>query len=525
MNYDFLTLEDYNNILIQERFFHDIYTVDFNDFELGVNNTVVIDDWIVIEKNDDDVTLTANNSLITGNYSVVGADYTAIVENNYLKLTLTNISDCIVRIQLSNIIPFSEKDNLFDIIGLDQFIVYPAKQNVHLTVKDKNGELLDGSVSVDGEITYFTNGDLNVTVNAKDKEYILLEIHAGGSITYIPIRCITATTSIVIMQQDILFTVNPFELEFFHPSIDNPKYELYINNKLFESKIGDMGSDNVSFELDGMKYDNGSILNIKLIINNTEYLFELPVETFNGSLKLFGQYLYNDIDFNVFNVTEDADATIRFNSYIKEKIINNTLSELNNLPMFVLTAFSFRNIVLNDFVFKNIVSSNPFISCDVVSPLGSTIEVNDAIFENVNTDILNKFLNTKLIFNNCTFKNCVGTILYGNATFNNCNFIQTEPNLKPLITITDKVVLNRCSFVYDFAVDVDLPMDFYIIGGLNSNSKVNDTVLTQPSGFPMQNITVDINILFNDWKFKGNNGMIYGHKGGVSYYNLEVERR
>ena len=47
MNYDFLTLEDYNSLLANYgRFFYDEYVIDISNLDLTDGSTVSIDDWI-----------------------------------------------------------------------------------------------------------------------------------------------------------------------------------------------------------------------------------------------------------------------------------------------------------------------------------------------------------------------------------------------------------------------------------------------------------------------------------------------
>lgn len=535
MNYDFLTLEDWNTILGKYKdFFCQDYVIDFSNFDLEDGNSLFIDDWITLTKKNGIVTLNAINSLITGTYSVTGADYTETISKDNFKLQLTNVEDnCKIRIQLSNTDALNIHDNLLDISPANQFIVYPAKQTLNFTVKNKNGELVDGFVSYDEDTPVpFYNGECTINVNAKNKEYILLKFQNEGFTTKIPIKCIQGKTNFTFIDPEfnVLYKYNPSRLGFYHKNIDNPSYKLMQGDNILDSKKGGLDASYVYFDLNGLKYPIGD-LPLKLIINNVENNFNVPVEKLKGSWFDFDNYCKKGRLYD-FNLIEDSRHYVNFSDKDNSTVtINNLYGELNDMPHIENRK---GKLIFNNFNFKNITytGSLPPYNCDfIVHYNNAFFEFNDMVFEDIDvSDITsngysifrNNIAKENLVFNNCTFKNVIGTIFNSYAIFNNCTFIQTEP-ISPhgAHFRIQRMIFNNCTFRYEFSVNELFSSEYYIFFSY-ANSTINNIPINANS-FDISNNNVYIDIEFIDKRVSGSNGMIYRYNNEIYYYNLVVE--
>ena len=109
MNYDFLTLEDYNSLLANYgRFFYDEYVIDISNLDLTDGSTVNIDDWIMVSKTNNNISVNCVNNLLTGAYSIIGADDNTLFTKNNFKTTLSNVGDnCKIILQMANNLTFN----------------------------------------------------------------------------------------------------------------------------------------------------------------------------------------------------------------------------------------------------------------------------------------------------------------------------------------------------------------------------------------------------------------------------------
>lgn len=535
MNYDFLTLEDWNTILRKYKdFFYQDYVIDFSNFDLEDGNSLFIDDWITLTKKNGIVTLKAINSLITGTYSVTGADYTKSISKDNFKLQLTNVDDnCKIRIQLCNTNFLNIQDNFLDISPINQFVVYPTKQKLDFTVKNKNGELVDGFVSCDGgKRVAFYNGDCSIVVDGKNKDSLLLMFESTGGATYVPIKCIRGRSSFTFIdpEYNVLYKYNPSRLGFYHENMDNPSYKLIQGTNVLDSKKGGLDASYVYFDLNGLKYPIGD-LPLKLIINNVENNFNVPVEELKGSWFNFDNYCKKGRLYN-FNLIEDSRHYLQyFDKNNSAVTINNLYGELNDMPHI---ENSKGKLIFNDFNFKDITYTGPRPQHDwefIVYRNDSFFEFNDMVFENIDvsgitsksyTVFANYMAKENLVFNNCTFKNVRGTIFDGSAIFNNCIFIQTEPITPNGAHFKmNRMIFNNCTFRYEFSINELFSNEYYIFFAY-VNSTINNIPINANS-FDISNNNVYIDIEFIDKRVSGNNGMIYRYNNEIYYYNLVVE--
>ena len=530
MNYDFLTLEDYNTILLSYRdVFYQEFVVDFSNFDLSVDESVVIDDWCRVTRKTDYYSLTVENSLFTGAFSITGAtEDTAQRQYNrdgYLRLILNGVSDDTrVRLQLCDLqyadYDFSdEMEDLLQISPIHQFAVYPYKQILSFNVTTATGEPVNGHVvGTDGSYGEITDGECSIIVNAKNKDRILLQFvsfNPSYSTCFVPIPCLTTIAGFTFIDPayNTLYRSDNAEIGFYHKQINNPVYKLYYGNLLLSNISGDVDSTHIVFNIDARQLTDEDIIPLTLDINGTRGIFNVPIETRTGNwgdLNLVHRHV------DVFNLTEDAFAEtyyIRGNGTNVLQVYNK-LDELMNLPS--VTIYNNSKIEFNNFVFRNTVRNGNW---DIFG--ASRVIFNNAVFENINVDdiLFTVDSDSLLMFNNCTFKNCTGIFFKGQIMFRYCNFIQTSHNNSVFFDKSSKYSIAKCNFCYEYTVDEEYNTEWSIMD--LTNSTVNDEASIN-STFFIDNIS-SIDIMFIDKHLTGTNGFIYQKNGTTHNYNLNVE--
>lgn len=519
MNYDFLTLEDYNSLLANYgRFFYDEYVIDISNLDLTDGSTVNIDDWIMVSKTNNNISVNCVNNLLTGAYSITDADDNTLFTKNNFKTVLSNVGDnCKIILQMANNLTFNINDDLLQISPLEQFAVYPIKEELHFTVKNKEGELVDGTVTVGSEVTSFTNGDCTVTVDAKNKEYVLLSFNVNNNITVIPIRCIGSTSSTISIDEEYntFWIMENCKIGFRHQPIDNPTYKLTkLDGTVLATQTGGEDSDFVLFTLNTVSWSEG-YLPVKVYVNDSFYEVTIPVKIKEGSMLDFFE---NTQGIYKFKITKDIPTVKRDNTYFNQTVDFYTpYSNLSNIPSINIFYGRYR---FNDFTFKgSVMSGEGFI---VNQRLNHNIEFYNCVFEDINiiNRLFSQFSNgTYLYFYDCIFRNLKGNIVYGNAYFLRCEFIETEPCYTEIVSNSFKVYFDDCTFKLEYEVDEPY-VSFHMMHFLGS-STVNEEKV-RANYFPIGNNKVNIDITFSDKKLLSSNGMIYRLNDSLCYYNVQV---
>lgn len=515
MNYDFLTLEDYNSLLANYgRFFYDEYVIDISNLNLTDGSTVSIDDWIMVSKTNNNISVNCINNLLTGAYSIIDADENTLFTKNNFKTVLSNVGDnCKIILQMANNLAFNINDDLLQISPLEQFAVYPIKEELHFTVKNKEGGLVDGKVTVDSEVTTFTNGDCTVTVNAKNKEYVLLSFNVDNNITVIPIRCIGSTSSVIGLDEEYntFWIMENCKIGFRHQPVNNPTYKLTkMDGTVLATQTGGEDSDFVLFTLNTVSWSEG-YLPVKVYVNDSFYEVTVPVKIKEGSMLDFFE---NTQGIYKFKITEDIPIIKRDNTYFNQTVDFYTpYSNLSNIPSIrtVTGRYTF-----NDFTFKgSTMSGEGFIIIDK-NP-GQNIEFHNCVFEDIN--IIGKLFSRYTTFYDCTFKNLKGNIAENGGYFIRCEFIETEPCYTEIVSNADIVTFNNCTFKLEYEVDEPY-IPFHMLN-IPPGAVINNETATSDY-FPIGNNKVSIDITFSDKKLLSSNGMIYRINDRICYYNVQV---
>lgn len=519
MNYDFLTLEDYNSLLANYgRFFYDEYVIDISNLNLTDGNTVSIDDWIMVSKTNNSISVNCINNLLTGAYSITDADEDTIFTRGNFKTVLSNVGDnCKIILQMANNLTFNINNDLLQISPLEQFAVYPIKQELHFTVKNKEGELVDGTVTFDSESRKFTNGDCTVTIDAKNREYVLLSFNVNNNITVVPICCIGSTSSTISIDEEYntFWIMENCKIGFRHQPIDNPTYKLTkMDGTVLATQTGGEDSDFVLFTLNTVNWSEG-YLPVKVYVNNSFYEVTVPVKMKEGSML---DFLENPEGIYKFKITEDIPI-IKENRYSPKNLVNfyTQYSNLSNIPSIKMLIYG--KYMFNDFTFKGSeMSGEGFIIINKMpgNP-GYMVKFHNCVFEDIY--ITGKLFSQYIAFYDCTFKNLKGNIVEGNTYFIRCEFIETEPSYTEIVSNADRVTFDNCTFKLEYEVNEPY-MPFHMLHVL-PGALVNYEQVTSDY-FPIGNNKINIDITFSDKKLLSNNGMIYCIGDTICYYNVQV---
>lgn len=434
MNYDFLTVEDYNSIILNYGdSFKEDYLLSFSDLTNLNEGFYTIDGFLTVKINGDGVFIVnILNELFTGSFCLINADNSSYNILDYdvdkhsltLKLNIDN-ADTInggLLLHLSNgNILFNVNTDYYIVTGTTIRSFYDTPAVFNLLIKNKNGELYNGSVTIGNTQYTVVDGALKYTLNVSKQDiYNILTIGDFKTIL-----------SVKLIKQNIVYNIN-YDSCVLYQGIRNGK--LVINTIAGVTGV--------------LKYNNKTVTATS---NNNGIL------TFNLDLS---NHLLTDLNCNLELSKTNCNGFVGDLS-LDTPILSGTFAELNTIykplkptlyyvtggdTLYIYLDYSIKliypeNEIINTYLYLNA----PNITVELENYNNTTSNLNFMVILKKNiTLILN---NSKITVRNYSFINMsnLGAVYEGvKYVINNSEFILNR-NVEAFVTPCD-VVFNNCIF-------------------------------------------------------------------------------
>lgn len=538
MNYDFLTVEDYNNILNAGYYVNNYYHLPFNvleDLDTGIYR---FDGFILInKKSDNNYFLTIENRLFTGGYGLYKAPYTEktiinedtdlfVIELNIDSRDYTNGSLILLMSNLDNYM-FAVGDiwELHYICNDIPNVIVPMVMDLefqkNIQVFDMNGDIVpntDFRILEGGFKSVDVSTDANGVIHYTGETYADIKglpfvIHADGFQEDIPVGLfyvigVKTKPYVSLSDESILFKglkkakliIDCLEYQTFD-------YELVYNNRRI---TGTKAREELTIEVDlDLTYFDDDELSLKLKIQNNymvysnEYNFNINVDDLTGDLLTL--YQMDDYKPTRFHITEPLSRTgaiITLSDCIitSEPNIENTNIQIN------AENITFKNTIFNDSILiskadKSLILENCKIQYAFITIEGS-MTLSDCEIENIH-QITN---NNRLELNNC--------ILTQNEYYPNVAFIKTATN--------SNLSLNNCQFNLEY-ITAETEGLFKLFFDINSESIINGLKGKQLTDkFPFTNNKSNIDLTYGTTHMTGINGVTWAIDSTGKMYSQNI---
>lgn len=538
MNYDFLTVEDYNNILNAGYYINNYYHLPFNileDLDTGIYR---FDGFILInKKSDNNYFLTIENRLFTGGYGLYKAPYTEktiinedtdlfIVELNIDNRDYTNGNLILLMSNLDNYM-FGENDiwELHYICNDISNVIVPrlidSEFQKNIQVFDMNGDIVPNTEFIIGSggfipfnVSTDSNGVIHYTgeiyADSKGLPFVIHGFYSQEDIAVGLFYAIGVKTKpyVALSDESVLFKgLGKARLVFDCLEYQTFDYELFYNNRRI---TGTKAREELTIEIDlDLTYFNDDELSLKLKIPNNymvysnEYNFNINVDDLTGDLLTL--YQMSDYKPTRFHITEPLSQTgviITLSDCIitSEPNIENTNIEIN------AENITFKNTIFNDSTLiskadKSLILENCEIQYAFITINGS-MTLSDCEIENIH-QITN---NNRLELNNC--------MLRQNEYYLNVAFVKTTTN--------SNLSLNNCQFNLEYITEETAGL-FKFFFDIHSESTVNGLKGKQLTDkFPFTNNKSNIDLTYGTTHMTGINGVTWTIDSTGKMYSQNV---
>lgn len=546
MNYDFLTLEDYNSILNNFYNFFDYYYLPF-EVITGLNSIGnVIDGFLTIVKQDDNnYNITVENALFNGGYCLFKAENSSVSvlssseDITEFKLTINDddvvngsfvllFDNCHSQVNVHSV------NYIFE--GLNQVFVpflLPVLFKKEITVLNLDGSPATNiSFNINTELpnlsgTFVTdsNGVLNINADSivcnSDYPVFLNVNNKEQGLFYINV---VKNKPLFNISSDSVLYQGFVKAELLLTSLSNQEfdYELIYNNcKITGTK--EAGTTSIPIILD-LKDHKSEDLQVKLNIlesnnsYNETFVYDLTVPRFTGTINEISEMM--DYEPTICYIEPTTIGVLRINNCIIQGIDKTRIERL--------AIFGWDNITFKDIYFSPIcyISNN----C-------KNIVFEDCIIDgDYLLHGLNSGLNVKMI--NCTlnFKKYddtyggKGFIFNGKLELVNCTLSKTEYTdyISPaFMTLKDNAELKMtgCKFILEYSTNYKGILNNFF--DISSNAIVNGITgkqLMNNDSFPFLNNKSEIDLTYGNKHLTGNNGITWLVDGKGNYeQNVKVE--
>lgn len=537
MNYDFLTVEDYNNIVNAGYYINKYYHLPFNvleDLDTGIYR---FDGFILInKKSDNNYFVTIENRLFTGGYGLYKAPYTEktiINEDTDLFVVELNI-DSRDYTNGSLILLMSNLDNYMFAVGDIWELRYICNDISNVIVPtlidsefQKNIQVFD----MDGNIVPNTDfiiakggfGPDNVSTDANgvihyageiyaDSKGLPFVIHAESFQEDIPVGLfyvigVKTKPYVSLSDESVLFKglkkakliIDCLEYQTFD-------YELVYNNRRV---TGTKARDDLTIEIDlDLTYFDDDELSLKLKIPNNfmvysdEYNFNISVDDLTGDLT--GLVEMSDYKPTKFHIIEPV--SFGANIALSNCVITSEPNIENEGVTIEAETVTFKNTIFNDSVLiakadKSLILENCKIQYAYITIDGS-MTLSDCEIENIH--YINN--NNRLELNNC--------ILTQNEYYPNVAFIRTQTS--------SNLSLNNCQFNLEY-ITAETEGLFKLFFDINSESTINGLKGKQLTDkFPFTNNKSNIDLTYGTTHMTGINGVTWTIDSTGKLYSQNV---
>ena len=538
MNYDFLTVEDYNNILNAGYYVNNYYHLPFNileDLDTGIYR---FDGFILInKKSDNNYFLTIENRLFTGGYGLYKAPYTEktiinedtdlfIVELNIDNRDYTNGNLILLMSNLDNYM-FGENDiwELHYICNDISNVIVPrlidSEFQKNIQVFDMNGDIVPNTEFIIGEggfipfnVSTDSNGVIHYTgeiyADSKGLPFVIHGFYSQEDIAVGLFYAIGVKTKpyVALSDESVLFKgLGKARLVFDCLEYQTFDYELFYNNRRI---TGTKPSEESSIEIDlDLTYFNDDELSLKLKISNNysvysdEYNFNISIGDLTGDLLTLYQMVdYKPTRFHITEPLSQTGAIITLSDCIitSEPNIENTNIEIN------AENITFKNTIFNDSTLiskadKSLILENCEIQYASITINGS-MTLSECEIENIH-QLTN---NNRLELNNC--------ILRQNEYYPNVAFVKTTTN--------SNLSLNNCQFNLEYITEETAGL-FKFFFDIHSESTVNGLKGKQLTDkFPFTNNKSNIDLTYGTTHITGINGVTWTIDSTGKMYSQNV---
>lgn len=525
MNYDFLTVEDYNTIVLNYADgFREDYLLNFSDLTGLSEGFYTIDGFITVTVKNSGVFLEILNACFTGSFCLLDADnssynildYDADKHSLSLKLNMDDedTTNGKLLLHLANTTYFAINENPYIIENLNPFIFTSGNVSVlDIIVKDKNGDNVNGNAVLKAfvdtsTVTYpIVDGKCRIYTNFWEENSFELVI--GDYHTVFPAKWIKQTPSLDIDSESALYQgVKKAQLIVGSSNLENVPVTIEYNGKKIESVFN---SGLTSFYLD-LRNHFEDTLDLHFIIDDTktmkggEFSFTVETSRLAGSLSDLKRG-YSVLEPTVYDLNTNNESEIIFD----DVAINYVREDRCNSIIVVKTD----NVTFNNFKFGDgrITSSLK----------DSIITLNNCEIRRLDN------IKSKIIVNNCILY--ITSYIYSpisNAEFNDCSFIKIGSSNTPLLKIVNygEVLFNNCNFILKYNINVSFGVKNSIMD-ISINAKVNNVPATQLKNnkFPMLNNKSEIDLELKNCNVTSDNGMIWTVSDSNTVYmeNVKIE--
>ena len=540
MNYDFLTVEDYNTIVLNYADgFKEDYLLSFSDLNGLTEGFYIIDGFIKVTVNNIGVFLEILNTCFTGSFCLINANNSGynILDYDVDKHSLTlklNIDDAdtvngglLLHLTNGNI-PFSVNTDYYIVAGATIRSFYNTPAVFNLLIKNSDSELYNGSVTIGNTQYTVVDGVLKYTLNVSEQDiYNILTI--GDFKTILSVKTV---------KQNIVYNID-YDSSTLYQGVRNGKLiintiagvtgVLKYNNKAVTATSNNNGVLTFNLDLSNHLSDN---LDCNLELSKTNcngFIGDLSLEThvLSGTFAELNT-IYKPLKPTLYYVTGGDTAYIYLDYSIKliypeNKSINtwlwlnapNITVELENYNVttsnldFIVILKKNITLILNNS--KINVINYGFIN---MSDLGAVYEGVKYVINN-SEFILNR--NTEafvtpcdVVFNNCIF-NRIGTYTLGNINY-----------AFGIIKDNGNVTFNNCMFNAEFTVTANKNGSTFF--EISENATVNGKTgkeLKNNDVFPFTNNKSNVDIIDrgNRKHITGVNGITWTVTGTGKVYN------
>ena len=538
MNYDFLTVEDYNNILNAGYYVNNYYHLPFNvleDLDTGIYR---FDGFILInKKSDNNYFLTIENRLFTGGYGLYKAPYTEktiinedtdlfIVELNIDNRDYTNGNLILLMSNLDNYM-FGENGiwELHHICNDISNVIVPklidSEFQKNIQVFDMNGNIVPNTEFIIGEggfIPFNVSTDSNGVIHYTGEIYAVSKglpfvIHENSFQEDNPVGLfyvigVKTKPYVALSDESVLFKgLGKARLIFDCLPYQVFDYELFYNNRRI---TGTKSSEESSIEIDlDLIYFDDDELSLKLKIPNNysvysdEYNFNINVDDLTGELlTLYRMEDYKPTRFHITEPVSRSGAIITLSDCIitSEPNIENTNIQIN------AENITFKNTIFNDSI--------------LIAKADKSL-----ILENCKIQYAYITINGSMTLSDCEIENIHQITNYNRLELNNCILRQNEyyPNVAFIRTQTDSnLSLNNCQFNIEY-ITAETEGLFKLFFDINSESTINGLKGKQLTDkFPFTNNKSNIDLTYGTTYMTGINGVTWTIDSTGKMYSQNV---
>lgn len=547
-NYDFLTVEDYNSIVLNYGggFFED-YVLDFSKLSsLTLNKYYIVDGFVWVKRTaSDNYTIVVDSVLFTGTYfldSNKGAISVINQSTGYLKANVVVASgfsnDCELILRLSGESYCQYTSNVLHTIdGLSAFVLpYGESGSSVLTVNGLDGSTT-GVLKCYDENNTQVGHTANIGVDGKVTLSVPYDFHEN--VLYLKFEYSDNTVDFACINiRHVKSKVSPVlsGTRFFKGTVNTLKCTFPLNMESvpisleygITSVVGVADDDVVTFDIDLNGYREDT-LDFKIIIGENVLIYS---QVFNYSYQVLNNIAESWSELKTIIEAGASDVIFTGGTFNEETInlqndvnitMQGTLSSNNEMNENYLFNLGNYNLTLKNWICYDIrrlaktnrKQDNSILTLDNNSFINESDNISDNTllvnYPRINVRATNSY------FENPAFADYLFD-LKGTQLFENCEF-----KGKTLQMINAVVQFNYCNFTtYSFGYESMWDIINIINGIING---VNWYYLSVGKPFNMGTNHSDINITSSAHKVTGIDGMIYKVRDEIKYYNCTVEDR